>query len=225
LTPHRSDLAIEDLFMSDLDQKVETDRSALAIRLLNFDVELTGFETGEIDFLLHDADEAKGETAGPEDDVPEPQPDRIVSKLGDLWALGKHRLLCGDARSMACYEQLLDVEKAELVITDPPYNVAIDGHVTGKGAIRHRDFVMASGEMSKEAFTEFLTTVFCCLVAHTTNGSIHYAFMDWRHLEEIMAAGRQAYTEFKNLHLDKDQCRHGELLPQSTRTRLRMEVW
>jgi DNA modification methylase len=187
-----------------LAEKAGWDRELLAIELqalidLNFEVELTGFETGEIDFLLHDADEAKGETAGPEDDVPEPQPDRIVSKLGDLWVLGKHRLLCGDARSMACYEQLLEVEKAELVIADPPYNVAIDGHVTGKGAIRHRDFVMASGEMSKEAFTEFLTTVFCCLVAHTTNGSIHYAFMDWRHLEEIMAAGREAYTEFKNL--------------------------
>ena len=161
-----------------LAEKAGWDRELLAIELqalidLNFEVELTGFETGEIDFLLHDADEAKGETAGPEDDVPEPQPDRIVSKLGDLWVLGKHRLLCGDARSMACYEQLLKVEKAELVIADPPYNVAIDGHVTGKGAIRHRDFVMASGEMSKEAFTEFLTTVFCCLVAHTTNGSIH----------------------------------------------------
>ena len=165
----------------------------------DFDVELTGFEMGEIDLVLHDADEAKGETGGPEDDVPEPQPDGIVSKLGDLWVLGKHRLLCGDVRSMACYEQLLDGEKADLVITDPPYNVAIDDHATGKGAIRHRGFVMASGEMSKDAFTAFLTTVFRCLVAYTADGSIHFTFMDWRHIDEIMTAGREAYTELKNL--------------------------
>ena len=127
-----------------LAEKAGWDREILAIELqalidLDFDVELTGFEIGEIDLVLHDADEAKGEAAGPEDDLPEPQPDRIVSQLGDLWVLGKHRLLCGDARSLACYEQLLDGDKAELVITDPPYNVAIDGHATGKGAIRHRE--------------------------------------------------------------------------------------
>jgi DNA modification methylase len=187
-----------------LAEKAGWDREILALELqtlieLDFDVELTGFAVGEIDLLLHDSDEAKSEEAGPEDDVPEPQSDRIVSQVGDLWVLGKHRLLCGDARSVACYDQLLDGDKAELVITDPPYNVAIDGHVTGKGAIRHRDFVMASGEMSKDAFTDFLTTVFRCLVAYTADGSIHFTFMDWRHIDEIMTAGREAYTELKNL--------------------------
>jgi DNA modification methylase len=187
-----------------LAEKAGWDREVLVIELqalieLDFDVELTGFEVGEIDLLLHDADEAKGESAEPEDNIPEPQPNRVVSKVGDLWILGKHRLLCGDARDMAGYEQLLADEKAELVIGDPPYNVAINGHVTGKGAIRRREFVMGSGEMSKDGFTDFLTTVFRCLVAHTTNGSIHYAFMDWRHVEEMMAAGREVYTELKNL--------------------------
>jgi DNA modification methylase len=132
-------------------------------------------------------------------DVPDPLPDRIVSRLGDIWILGKHRLHCGDARDQAAYEQLLTGDKAELVVTDPPYNVAIDGHVSGKGSIRHREFVMASGEMTKEAFTDFLTDVFGCLATNTTAGSIHYTFMDWRHVDEMMAAGKSAYTELKNL--------------------------
>jgi DNA modification methylase len=113
--------------------------------------------------------------------------------------LGKHRLLCEDARDHAAYEQLLTGDKAELVVTDPPYNVAIDGHVSGKGSICHREFVMASGEMTKEAFTTFLTDVFGCLAGNTTAGSIHYTFMDWRHVDEMMAAGKNAYTELKNL--------------------------
>jgi DNA modification methylase len=187
-----------------LAEKAGWDRELLAIELqalvdLEFDVELTGFEMGEIDIILSDSDEAKDEAAGPEDDVPDPLPDRIVSRLGDIWILGKHLLLCGDARDQAAYEQLLTGDKAELVVTDPPYNVAIDGHVSGKGSICHREFVMASGEMTKEAFTEFLTDVFGCLANNTTAGSIHYTFMDWRHVDEMMAAGKSAYTELKNL--------------------------
>jgi hypothetical protein len=187
-----------------LAEKAGWDRELLAIELqalvdLEFDVELTGFEMGEIDIILSDSDEAKDEAAGPEDDVPDPLPDRIVSRLGDIWILGKHLLLCGDARDQAAYEQLLTGDKAELVVTDPPYNVAIDGHVSGKGSICHREFVMASGEMTKEAFTEFLTDVFGCLANNTTAGSIHYTFMDWRHVDEMMAAGKNAYTELKNL--------------------------
>jgi DNA modification methylase len=187
-----------------LAEKAGWDRELLAIELqalidLDFDVGLTGFEMGEIDILLNDADEAKRETAGPEDKVSDPLPDNVVSKPGDLWLIGNHRLLCGDARISAAYQQLLDGEKAELVITDPPYNVAIDGHVSGKGAIRHREFAMAIGEMSEAAFIEFLATVFRSLVTYTTAGSIHYVFMDWRHVAEMMAAGKEVYTELKNL--------------------------
>jgi hypothetical protein len=99
--------------------------------------------------------------------------------------------------------------------TDPPYNVRIDGHVCGSGAIRHREFAMASGEMSSEAFTGFLTAVFGLLAAHTTDGSIHDICMDWRHIDEMMTAGRAVYTELKNLCiLEQDQCRNGQLLPQ-----------
>jgi DNA modification methylase len=116
-----------------------------------------------------------------------------------MWLLGKHRLLCGDARDDDAYKGLVAGETAEFVFADPPYNVRITGHVCGHGRIRHREFAMASGEMSAEAFTGFLITVFQRLVAHTTNGSIHEIFMDWRHLTEMMAAGNKVYTELKNL--------------------------
>jgi 16S rRNA G966 N2-methylase RsmD len=187
-----------------LAEKAGWDREILAIELqalidLDFEVELTGFAMGEIDIILENADEAKGEAAGPEDEVPEPIPGPSVSQPGDLWLLDKHRIFCGDALDHSAYERLLDGERAEFIFTDPPYNVPIDGNVCGKGAIRHREFAMASGEMSKEAFTGFLTAAFRHLVAHSTDGSIHEICMDWRHIAEMMAAGNEVYTELKNL--------------------------
>src|SRR5271155_1143899 len=159
------------------------DREILAIELqalidLDFEVEATGFGMGEIDIILDDIDAAKGEATGPEDEVLEPLPGTAICRPGDLWLLRKHRLLCGDALDDAAYERLLGSQMAEFVLSDPPYNVPIDGHVCGKGAIRHREFAMASGEMSQGAFTGFLTSAFGHLVAHTTNGSIHAIFMD-----------------------------------------------
>ena len=180
------------------------DREILALELqglidLDFEVELTGFDIGEIDVILEDADDARRAAEEPEDEVPEPLAGPTVSEPGDLWLLGKHRILCGDALDTAAYELLLNGEAASFVLTDPPYNVPIDGHVCGKGVIRHREFAMASGEMTPQAFTEFLTTTFRRLVANSTDGSIHQIFMDWRHLAEMMAAGKAAYTELKNV--------------------------
>jgi DNA modification methylase len=187
-----------------LAEKAGWDRELLAIELqalvdLDFDIELTGFETSAVDIILEDADEATGKTGGPEDKVPDPLPGPAVSQPGDLWVLGNHRLICSDARNDDAYERLMCGEKATFVFTDPPYNVRIDGHVCGSGAIRHREFAMASGEMSSEAFSGFLTTVFGRLAAHTTDGSIHDICMDWRHIDEMMTAGRAVYTELKNL--------------------------
>jgi len=122
-----------------------------------------------------------------------------VSRLGDLWELGQHRLLCGDARDDGAYRRLLDGDKAEIVFTDPPYNVPIDGHVCGLGNIRHRDFAMASGEMTSAEFTTFLTSVFGRLAVHAIDGAIHFICIDWRHIAEMMAAGNEVYTELKNL--------------------------
>jgi DNA modification methylase len=180
------------------------DRETLAIELeglleldLDFEVEITGFDTVDIDLIV-----GAGEEAGfdPADEIPEiDRKVAAVSRLGDLWRLGNHRLLCGDALDPAAYERLLDGVQAHMVFTDPPYNVPIDGHVCGTGRIRHHDFVMASGEMSSEEFTAFLTRVFRNLTRATVDGSIHFVFMDWRHAYEILEAGGQSYTEFKNL--------------------------
>jgi DNA modification methylase len=187
-----------------LAEKAGWDRELLAIELqalidLDFDIELTGFETGAVDIILEDAQEASDKPAGPEDKTPDPLSGPAVSQPGDLWVLGNHRLVCGDARNDDAYQTLMCGEKATFAFTDPPYNVRIDGHVCGSGAIHHREFAMASGEMSSEAFTGFLTTVFGRLAAHTTDGSIHDICMDWRHIEEVMTAGRAVYTELKNL--------------------------
>jgi DNA modification methylase len=187
-----------------LAEKAGWDREILAIELqalidVDFEVELTGFEVGDIDLALEDADEAKHESAGPEDDVPDLLSGPSVSRPGDLWILSSHRLLCGNALDPSAYDELFDGDKAEFVLTDPPFNVRIDGNVCGKGAIHHREFAMASGEMSPEAFTSFLSTVFRNLAANATEGSIHQVFMDWRHISEMMAAGKEAYSELKNL--------------------------
>jgi DNA modification methylase len=116
-----------------------------------------------------------------------------------LWELGRHRLLCGDARDPLAYEALLEGEKAQFVFTDPPYNVAIDGNVGGLGRIHHGNFAMGCGEMSEGEFAEFLATVMQRMAANSVDGSIHQICMDWRHLWEMMAAGRQTYSELKNV--------------------------
>jgi DNA modification methylase len=187
-----------------LAEKAGGDREILAIELqglidLNFEIELTGFETPEIDLVLEEANEAKGQSPGPEDESPEPVEGPSISQPGDLWMLGKHRVLCGNALDNGAYEHLLQGKKAELIFADPPYNVCIDGNICGKGAVRHREFAMASGEMSQEAFAEFLTTAFRRLAAHSIDGAIHDICIDWRHIAEMMAAGNQVYSELKNV--------------------------
>jgi DNA modification methylase len=180
------------------------DQETLALELqglidLNFDIETTGFELGEIDVLLDNADEANREPAAPEDDIPEPIRGPAVTQLGDIWLLNDHRLICGDARDDATYQRVLGGEKAALVFTDPPYNVAVAGHASRKERDQHPEFAMAAGEMSRQAFTEFLTTTFKNLVAHSADGSLHDICMDWRHLVEMMTAGNAVYSELKNL--------------------------
>jgi DNA modification methylase len=187
-----------------LAEKAGWDCEILAIELqalidLNFEVELTGFETAEIDILLDEAREAANSASGPEDAVPPYAAAAAVSSPGDLWLLGQHRLLCGDAREQTAYEALLDGDKAQFVFTDPPYNVEIDGHVCGLGRIRHVNFAMGCGEMSEAEFSTFLATVFERMAANSLDGSIHQICMDWRHLAEMLAAGRKVYSELKNL--------------------------
>ena len=186
-----------------LAEKAGWDKELLAIELqglieLDVDIELTGFDTSEIDIILENAREANGDPSGPEDEVPNSL-GPAVTQTGDLWLLGTHRLLCGDARDQAAYDRLLEGAKAEFVFTDPPYNVAIDGHVCGLGRVHHREFAMGSGEMSEAEFTAFLKAVFGVLAENTVDGSIHQICMDWRHMDEMLGAGRAVYSELKNL--------------------------
>ena len=178
------------------------DREMLAIELqglidLNFDVDILGFDTAEIDLLMEDISAAAIEESN-EDVVPDLEI-KPVSQLGDLWTLGGHTLVCGDARSDQHYHLLMRSDRAAFVFTDPPYNVPIDGHVSGLGNVRHREFAMASGEMSRAEFTRFLTDVFRHLVHYSADGSIHQICMDWRHLGEMLDAGEEVYSELKNL--------------------------
>ncbi len=175
------------------------DQKALSVELeslldLEFDVSLTGFETPEIDIILN-GDPAEED----EEFVVEDVPGVVVSQLGDLWRLGEHRLLCGDARDPEAYSALMDGEKAQMAFTDPPYNVKIDGHVCGAGKVHHDEFVMASGEMSEAEFTQFLGQVFGNMASHSADGTLQYICTDWRHLPEMLSAGRDGFTEFKNL--------------------------
>ncbi|PKB13521.1 DNA methylase [Novosphingobium kunmingense] len=160
----------------------------------DFDLDLTGFAGAELEALLNAADDSRGEPEAPEVDRT-----NVVTRTGDLWVLGKHRLLCGDARDPAVLERLMDGELAQMVITDPPYNVPVDGHVCGLGKVKHAEFAMASGEMSEGEFEDFLRQVLSNLAASSVDGSIHFVCMDWRHMRELLAAGHAVYDELKNL--------------------------
>ena len=187
-----------------LAEKAGWDRELLAIELqglldLQFDdPELTGFSLGEIDGILSDASEKDAAEPGPENSLPTTNA-AAVSRRGDLWHLGPHRLTCGDARDEADYRRVLAGRPADLVLTDPPYNVRIDGHVSGLGKVQHSEFAMASGEMSEEQFTAFLTKCIGLAKDHCGDGAILFVFMDWRHLFELTVAGRNNGLKLKNL--------------------------
>ncbi len=166
---------------------------------IDFDVTITGFEVAEIDLLIESLEPAGDDDPGA-DALPEECPGAPpVSEVEDLWILGPHRLLCGDATVAASFDRLMGSDKAQIVFVDPPYNLPIDGHVCGSGAIKHDDFVMASGEMSEAEFTAFLETSLAHLAEHSVDGSIHFVFMDWRHIGELLTAGKLIYAEHKNL--------------------------
>lgn len=165
---------------------------------LDFSLEVTGFEMGEIDLLIEGMTPAPEGEDDPADAIPESST-MPVTKTGDLWWLGPHRILCGSALDAAAYAALMEDKQAGMIFIDPPYNVPIEGHASGLGAIQHRDFVMACGEMDEAEFTAFLTQACTLLVHHSINGALHFICMDWRHMGELLATGRQAYAEFKNL--------------------------
>jgi hypothetical protein len=160
---------------------------------LDFELEAIGFEVPEIDLLIDGLNTVP--EADPDDRLPETS-DSAVTVAGNLWQLGKHRVLCGNSLAPDSYERLMQGERADLLITDSPYNVVIDGHATGNGSIHHREFAMASGEMSSTEFTNFLRKAMIAARDHSAAGSLAYYFMDWRHMTEILSAGRKSIPIF-----------------------------
>ena len=153
------------------------DEPKLAIQLkelsdlvLDFDIEATGFEPPEIDLRIQSLDSALEEA----DDRFELTTGPVVSRTGALWLLGSHRIYCGSALDATSYDALSNGEKAAATITDPPYNVKIDGHASGKGKTSHREFEMASGEMSEAEFTGFLLQTFQRISAYCRDGALIY---------------------------------------------------
>ena len=165
---------------------------------LDFSLEATGFEMGEIDLRIEGL-AADPEDADPADVLPEQRSESPVTRPGDLWLLDRHRVYCASALEESSYAALMQAEQAAMVFTDPPYNVAIAGNVSGLGATCHREFAMACGEMDEAQFTAFLTQACTLFARHSVDGALHFIFMDWRHLGELLAAGRSVYTELKNV--------------------------
>lgn len=186
-----------------LAEKAGWDREMLAIELqglieLQFDVESIGFETAEIDEIVTSAVEARPEGPDREDETPEPA-SVAVAQLGDVWRLGRHLLACGDAREAATYGALMQGQAADVMFTDPPYNVPIDGFVGGKGKVKHRTFEMGAGEMSAAEFEAFLCDTLGLAAHQCRDGAIAFVCMDWRHMGELLAAGSKAIGALKNV--------------------------
>lgn len=162
----------------------------------SFDLELTGFSSIEIDGVL-------GLDDVPQDEEDLELPDERetpVSRPGDLWINGDHRILCGDALDPGAYERLLGRERAQMIFTDPPYNVRIAGNVSGLGKVVHREFAMGSGEMSPGEFTlDLLRPSFRQIAAFSSPGAIAFVCMDWRHIREILDAADGVFPELKNV--------------------------
>jgi DNA modification methylase len=165
----------------------------IELAMPELELTITGFEIEQIE-LLKDVAGSRRPSLEPSL-VLEIAP--AVSKAGDLWDIGHHVLLCGDALLDESYQKLLGDQKADQVITDPPFNVPIAGHVTSRSA--HREFAMASGEMSREEFQRFLSGMCRQLTRHSRLGSLHYICMNWRSIADLIGAGEQYYDELLNL--------------------------
>ncbi|MBN9308321.1 MAG: ParB N-terminal domain-containing protein [Devosia sp.] len=161
-----------------------------------FDLQFTGFDTAEIDLVLNPIDASEEE--GPDDEAPVPNA-VAVSRVGDVWMLGEHRLVCGDALSSETFDVLMGGEAARLVLSDVPYNVPVDGHVGGLGKTQHREFVQASGEMTDAEFEDFLRKAIVVMVANLMDGGIVGLFIDWRSVETMLRVGRELGLRLLNL--------------------------
>jgi ParB-like chromosome segregation protein Spo0J len=198
----------------------------LSLLGLDFSLDVTGFEIGEIDLRIAALEDLPAPADDPADIIPKIPEGAPVSKIGDLWVLGPHRMLCGNALDAAAFAALMGEDRATMVFSDPPYNVRIYGHASGLGAVHHRPFPMASGEMDRPEFIAFLTQACRNLAAFSTDGSMHYLCMDWRHLGELARRRpRRLWRAEEPLRLGQGQWRHGVAVPQPARARLCLQAW
>jgi DNA modification methylase len=204
---HLSETELRAYMLADnkLAEKAGWDREILAVELeelqvalpeIGLDLDITGFDPGEVDSIMVDF---ASDPADPADDIPEVNTESIVSQAGDLYILGRHRVLVGDARDALAYDHLMRNEAPEMAFLDPPYNVRIAGHVGGRGRVKHREFACASGELTGEQFTQFLKQTLGFCAHHTADGAIHFVCIDWRHAYEMLSAGAAVYDELKNI--------------------------
>jgi DNA modification methylase len=166
---------------------------------LDFSVDVTGFEVGEIDCLIEGLSPATQGGDDPADLIPSQNAAVQISQSGDLWILHRHRVYCGNSLLPSSFSALMENSIASMVFTDPPYNVPIAGHAGGLGKVQHRNFQMGSGEMSQIEFTDFLSQACKLAAGYSSDGSIHFVCIDWRHIEELLIAGKNAFTELKNI--------------------------
>jgi DNA modification methylase len=193
----RTAYMVADNRMTDLSDWTDDNLAAIMAELadadLSFDLDATGFSIAEIDLMF------KVDDAAEDKDDALPEPGVAVARIGDLFILGGHRILCASALEPESYRLLIGRERADLVFGDPPFNVPIKGHVSGLGKIKHREFAQATGEMSEAQFISFLERAFGNAADWSRDGSLHYWAMDWRHLHELTLAARSVYREQVNL--------------------------
>jgi DNA modification methylase len=179
---------------------------ALAELDINFSVEITGFETSQIDLIIENAAPTEQGTVDLADKVPDFSSKPQVARAGDCWLLDRHRVYCGDARNDTAFRALMLDRRAQIAFTDPPFNIRIDGNVSGFGKIHHPEFAVASGEMSPAEFSEFLRSICEQLARNSTDGALQFICMDWRHTEELLSAARSVYSGLQNVCVWVKEC-------------------
>jgi DNA modification methylase len=200
--PKRRALALAD---NKIAQNAGWDRELLATELPelaeilileDLDIAITGFAPVEIDQIATDFE---ADPSDPADTVdPQWTNGAPLSRRGDLWELGHHRLLCGDARNADDLALLLGNARPAMAFLDPPYNVRVRD-IVGRGQIQHSEFAMASGELSRTSFVEFLQQSLAAAAAVSRDGAVHFVCMDWRHLGELLEATGTVYDAMVNL--------------------------
>jgi DNA modification methylase len=178
------------------DAALASNLKELSTLAVDFDIEAMGFEQAEIDLRILSSDDVGSIDRADEFELIEGPG---VSVPGEVWVLGPHLLTCGNALDAGVYDQLFKGEKAAGAFTDPPFNIPINGNVSGNGRTTHREFPMGVGEMSEAEFTAFLTTSLMNICRHLVPGALLYACMDWRHMVEMLGAGRAAGCDLINL--------------------------